>query len=335
MIRKLLVAFLAILSADHGWADSAVGIPDKRAETTQTPDLIDDTNYFGAGGPMIDRVTTRDTDNFKRDITRVGMILHYTSPYEFFAVGASNNVFRQDGWSAEVTSLLAAVRNINRRTAEGVTGRLAVTTNAKKIAWHGEGTLNVRFNEHTGMELIGSRDAVETVSALREGILSNFLGVSVDHAVTDRFTVIGMPTYRRFTDGNSQQGWRGWLIYSLMPDWGLGAEMKVQAYDSTGDSRGRYFSPENYERREAGLRLRRALGSWRVFVSATAGQERINHDIEKPTRTVVMTAQQTFDNNLTVGAQFSYFQASNSGTDLNSSDDYAWRMGRIYMAIPF
>lgn len=336
MNRRLLIAFLlAALSAEHGRADSVVGIPDKRAEAAQTPDLIDDTNYFGAGGPIIDRVATRDTDNFKRDITRVGMILDYTSPYEFFAIGATNDVFRQGGWSAEVTSLLAAYRNISRRTAEGVTGRVAATTNTKKIEWHGEGTWNVRFNESTGMELVASRDAVETVGALREGIISSFLGVSVDHAVTNRFTVIGMPTYRRFNDGNTQHGARGWLIYSLIPDWGLGAEVKAQAYDSTGDSRGLYFSPENYERREVGLRLRRAIGNWRVFVSATAGQERINRDIEKPTRAFVMRAQKTFDNTVTVGAQFSYFQASNSGTDINSSDDYAWRMGRIYMAIPF
>lgn len=336
MIRQCLIVIFACLLAGQSWAETEIiDISEKRPEATQTPDLIDYSEYFAASGPIIDRVATRDTDEFKRDITRAGMMVHYASPYEFIALGVSRNEFRQGHWSADVTSLLVAGRNLNRRTAEGVTGRLAVTTNTDKIAWHGEGTWNIRFTEHTGVELIGSRDAVETVGALKEGILSNFMAVSVDHALTDRLTVIGMPTYQRFTDGNTRRGLRGWLIYSLVPDWGLGVEIKAQGYEGIGNSRGLYFSPENYERLEAGLRLRRAIGNWRVIASADAGQERINHEIEKPTRTFALTMQQSFSNNVTAGIQFSYFQASNSGTDINSSDEYAWRMGRAYVAIPF
>lgn len=336
MIRQCLTVICACLLAGQSWAETEIiDITEMRPEATQVPDLLDETAYFAAGGPVIDRVATRDTDEFKRDITRAGMMVHYASPYEFVAVGASHNEFRQGNWSADVNSLLVAGRNVNRRTAEGVTGRLALTTNTDKFEWHGEGTWNIRFTENTGIELIGNRDAVETIGALKEGILSNFLAVSVDHALTDRLTVIGMPTYRRFTDGNVHRGGRGWLIYSLVPDWGLGIEVKAQAYESTGNSRGLYFSPDNYERYETGLRLRRAIGNWRVIASAGVGQERINHEIEKPTRTFVMTMQQSFPNNVTAGVQFSYFQASSSGTDINSSDEYAWRMGRAYVAIPF
>jgi hypothetical protein len=308
---------------------------DNRASESQAPDLFDDGEMFQLHGPIIDRVATRDTDKFKRDILRAGMMVHYASPYEFLAVGASRNVFRQGNWSGAVNSLVLAGRDVNRRTAEGVVGRLALTTNTEKINWHGEASWNHRFTERTGMELVGSRDAVETIGALAEGIVYNFVGLSVDHALTDRLTMIGMPTYQRFNDGNSRRGWRGWLIYSLVPDWGLGAEIKAQAYDSTGSSHGLYFNPENYERREIGLRLRRAIGGWRLIASLAAGQERIDREIEKPTRTMTMTMQKTFTSDVTAGLQFSYYQASSSGTDIASSDDYAWRMGRAFVAVAF
>lgn len=316
-------------------AANELDVAEKRPTNTQAPDLIDESEHFAVHGLIADRVSNSDTDKFKRDTTRVGAMVHYASPYEFIAIGASRNEFRQGNWSAGVNSLVLAGRSINRRTGEGYTGRLAATTNTEKINWHGEGTWNVRFSERTGAELIGSRDAVETVGALKEGILSNFLAVSVDHALTDRLTVIGMPTYQRFTDSNSRRGWRGWGIYNLLPDYGISVEIKAQAYDSSGSSNGLYFNPEHYERKEAGLRMRRSIGQWRVFATADFGRERIDRDIEKPTRIFALAAQRSFANNVTAGVQYSYYQASSSGTEISSSDDYTWRMARIYLAIPF
>lgn len=324
---------VACLLACNVWAESEVA--DKRASLARAPELTDAADYFALNGPVIDRVTTRDTDKFERDIWRIGTMLHYESRHEYMAVGVSRDDFRQGQWSATVDSLVMAGRRTDRRTAEGVTGRLALTTNTRKPEWHGEGVWNIRFGERTGMELIGSRDAVETKAALQQGILSNFVALSLDHALSERLTAIAMPTYQHYSDGNVQRGWRGWLIYSLLPDYGVSVEIKARAYDSSGDSQGRYFNPDHYQRQEAGLRFRHAVGDWRILASAGAGREWINRDIEKPTASFSLTAQRSFANNISVGAQFSYYRAANSGTDVDSTDQYAWRMGRVYVAIPY
>lgn len=334
-MNRFVLTGIACLSPLLGYAANEIDIAEMRPAITQAPDLTDETAYLAVPGLVVDRVRTRDTDKFQRDTTRTGMMVHYASPHEFIALGGSRNEFRQGNWSGGVNSLFLAGRKINRRTAEGFTGRLEITTNTEKINWHGEGLWNVRFSERTGAELIGSRDAVETVGALKEGILSNFVAVSVDHALTERLTVIGMPTYQRFTDSNARRGWRSWAIYNLLPDYGVSVELKAQAYDSTGRSNGLYFSPEHYERNEAGLRVRRAFGNWRVFAAADFGRERINREIEKPTRIFSLTAQRSFANNVTAGVQYSYYQASSSGTESSTSDGYTWRMARAYLAIPF
>jgi hypothetical protein len=333
MRRHVAVLLALAMLAGSAWAE--VDIAERRPTETSAADIFDNPENFAVHGVIADRIATRDSDSFKRDILRFGVMLHYASPYEFVAVGASRNDFRQDRFSGGVNSIVLAARKTNRRTAEGFTGRLAVTTNTEKTDWHGEATWNHKFTEQTGIEVVASRDAVETIGALREGILSNFVGVSIAHDFSDRFTAIAMPTYQRFTDGNVHRGGRGWLIYNLFPAWGIGTELKAQTYDGTGGSNGLYFSPDDYERAEAGLRIRQSFNGWRIIGGASAGRERINREIEKPTRTARLVMQKSFNNNLTAGLQFSYFQASNSGTDISSNDEYSWRMSRIFIAVPF
>lgn len=335
MIRSLALSCAVLLAVAATSVRAQLEPQEKRANEAHTPELIDDAEHINFYGPTIARVATRDTDHFKRDISHAGMMLHYGSPYDFIALGASRNEFRQGNWSVGVNSIVLAGRKIDRRTAAGFTGRLAVTTNTDKPAWHGEATWNIRLTETTGVELIANRDAVETVGALQEGIISNFLGVSVDHALTERLTLIAMPTYRRFTDGNAERGGRGWLTYNLFPEQGIGVELKGRFYNGDGDSNGLYFSPERYERYEAGLRLRRAFGNWRVIGNVAFGEERIDREIENPTTTATLTAQRSFTNNVTAGVQLAYLRAAGAGSASNTSADYAWRMGRLFLVIPF
>lgn len=308
-------------------------VADLRRENNQTPLMAHSESEIGVKGPAFDLVGARDSDGFHRRTIRAAVMAQYASPYDFIAIGANRNEFSQNGWSTGINSVELTGRKINRRTAEGFTGHLALTTNTEKTEWHGGFTLNQRFTEKAGMEFIFNRDAIETQLALENQTLANLYALSLDYAVSDRWTVIAMPTYRDFTDGNAQRGGRGWLIYSLLPEYGLSAQIKGQFYDSTRGSE-QYFSPDNYERVEFGLRFRRAIGDWRVFADAAYGREFINHDIEQPTTTLVLSGERSFSNQIAVGVQLSYYRAAASGTQASASDDYHWSMARLYMTIP-
>jgi Putative beta-barrel porin 2 len=302
-------------------------------------DLIPELRYepipFSKAGGAIDIVVTRDTDDFERNVYSIGGMVRYASSSDFLAVGASRNEFRQGADRIDVDSLLVAYRKINPRTAEGLNLRagLALAGDTTKI--HGEGSWNLRFSESTGAEFIASRDAIETMPALRQGWMANFFAVSVDHAVTDRVTVIGMPTYRTFSDGNEQTGVRGWLIYSLLPEYGLSASVRARAFTSSQDGGGVYFSPEDYERVEAGLRLRRSIGHWRIFATMDFGQEKVNHAEAKPTSQYVLSAQRNLPNGAALGIQANYFRSGDSLSNSTGSDKYAWRLARLYFVMPF
>lgn len=331
MIR-VVMAMLFFLMASQAPAQE---YQQRNADYRGLYDLPDDPDAFSLAGGVIDVMVTRDTDDFERNIYRIGGMARYTSRNDFLAIGVSRNEFRQGADRIDVDSIGVAYRKINRRTAEGLDFRagLAVTGDTTKI--HGEGTWNLRFSESTGAEFIASRDAVETMTALRQGLMANFWAISVDHAITDRFTVIGMPTYRTFSDGNEQTGLRGWLIYSLLPEYGLSASVRGRAYSSTQGGGGVYFSPDDYERFEAGLRLRRSIGDWRIFATMDFGNERINNTESKRTSQYVLSLQRNLYNGAALGVQANYFRAGDSLSNATESDKYAWWLGRVYFSIPF
>jgi hypothetical protein len=248
VIRSCVTLALALGMTGAQAADAV----QKRPSQASPPATYDDTEGLSLRGAVAGFVATRDTDKFERNIARVGAMVDYASSYDFTAIGASSNQFRQGDWSTRVTSLEAVVRKLERATLAGINVRAARAFKGDRTELHGEGTWNVRFSDRTGVELVASRDAVESRQALQNGIMANFFGFSLDHALTDRATVIAMPTYRRFTDGNEQAGLRGWLIYMLVPDYGLSVNLHARGYDSSQDGGGAYFSPDRYERAEIG-----------------------------------------------------------------------------------
>jgi hypothetical protein len=233
-----------------------------------------------------------------------------------------------------VSSLGGAIRKVDRATAEGYYAIAGIALNGDRTEWRGEGAWNIRFSKSTGAELIANRDFVESIEGLERSIMANFLAVSVDHALTERLTVIGMPTYRWFSDGNEQPGLRAWLIYGLLPEQGLSVELKARGYESSQNGNGAYFSPDRYERAEIGLRLRRSFGDWRVFATANAGKERIDRDTEKPTGSFVLSGQRNFANGAGLRMEFSYYRSSDSANNTAAADRYTWRWLRIVLAIP-
>ncbi|CAG2153275.1 hypothetical protein LMG31506_04789 [Cupriavidus yeoncheonensis] len=331
MAQPFLPVLLLAVAVSAAASDEVL---DKRPPT-QSPDLFESPEYDPLAGMTTDYFGTRDTTGFKRDSLRLGGMVRYASRYDFVSVGVSRDEFRQGDWTSIVDSVLVEGRRVNRRTAEGITGRLAVTTNTGHPQWHGEATWNVRFGERGGVELIANRDAVESQAALQNSILSNFLAAAFDYAPTERLTMVAMPTWRRFTDGNRQLGGRAWLIFTPVPESGIGIELKGQGFHGSGQSQQMYFNPAEYRKAEAGIRLRRSFGDWRVFAYARLGHEWIDHDIDKPTAEFGITARRTFSNGITAAVQFAYSRSSYSDAVQNLNENYGWRMLRVIVVLPF
>lgn len=63
-------------------------------------------------------------------------------------------------------------------------------------------------------ELSGSRELVDSLTAVRNHYLVHTAGISADYSITDEITIVGAYFHQHITDGNDRDGEIGKIIYS-------------------------------------------------------------------------------------------------------------------------
>jgi len=331
-VRALrLLCAVTLFAVHQAWCAERLDSPRRSADLPRSAQLQEDESDIDGGG--IDTVYTTDSDHFKSSRLRAGALVHYASPYDLIAVGGGGTYYKQGDWSKERYTLAGAIRKLERGTGAGIVATAGVSSIDGRQKLIGEGTWNIRLARSTGMEFIGQRDFVETRAALDATTMTNYLAASVDHAVSDRFTVIGLGGFQWFSDDNHRTHLRGRAIYALLPEHGLSVQVRAQGYESSRPGGALYFNPDRYERADIGLRLRRSIADWRVLAAVGGGQERIDHAVRNPTSYAELRGQRSFSNNLTLALTFAYFRASEA--ESTGSGSYNWRYYRALFIIPF
>ena len=311
------------------------------AQRTPDPSTAEDRNrnadYFdllpGVGGGA-DFTGTRDSDRFESRRTRLGALVRYNSPYDFLAVAAGTDYYRQDAWSERGYALWGILQKVEPATAAGISagvGLLHLNGHDHLLA---DAVWNHRFSAQTGSELILQRDVVESRAAIDTGATQNFVGASVDHAFSERLTAIGLAGAQNFSDDNNRAHLRGWLIYTLVPEYGLAAQVRARGYQSSRQGSPFYFNPENYENADIGLRLRKRVAGWRVHALLAAGEERVDRDVTNPTRFAQFNVDRILTGDIRVGLRYAYSRAAGQDTG-DTSGTYTWRYLRLFVVAPF
>lgn len=284
-------------------------------------------------GNAVEVLGTDDSDGFRSARLRAGILIDYKTAYDFVAIGAGGTRYEQHGWSADRYSLGAAVKKVERTTGAGLlaTGGLSQVGDSLKAFL--DATWNVRLSQTTGIELIGQRDFVETRAGLEAGTMTNFAAASVDYAATERLTLIGMGGLQYFSDDNRRWHLRGRVIYAVLPEQGLSVQLRARGYESSRAGGTLYFNPENYAQADIGLRLRRALGDWRVLAAVGVGRENIDRHDEEPTRYLEARLERSFANNLWLVLQYVVDHSSTS--DASTGGHYTWHYLRGVVIFPF
>ena len=102
-------------------------------------------------------------------------------------------------------------------------------------------------------------------------------GASIEQQFGHRFTAVAMAGWQPFTDGNARALLRARMIWSLLPEQGISAQLRWRQYSSSdADVGGAYFNPDRYRTWDAVLSLRRRVGAWTVAGLAGGGQERVD-----------------------------------------------------------
>lgn len=274
---------------------------------------------------------TSDSDDFRSARAGAGVLIRHESAYDFAAIGGMLTRYRQRDWSAERTTLGGTLKNVDRATGGGYAATAGVSEVGGRVRGVFDGSWNARLGRNAGVELVGQRDFVETRAGLDAGATSNFAAAAVDYAATDRLTLIGLAGVQYYSDDNRRAHMRGRLIYSVMPEEGLSIQVRARGYDNTRPGGTLYFNPDTYREADAGLRLRRSIGEWRVLAAAGGGREKFDGP-RQPTGYFEARAERSFLNNTSLLLSYTYDRSSSS--DNAGGNSYRWQYFRAAVVIP-
>ena len=232
-----------------------------------------------------------DSEGFSTYKYNAGYLPLYEHGEKYTGVSYQHNYFTQSGWdsSAEVYTLLT--KAINPRTGLGYNLNVGYNLeNGHKLVTT-DSNYGFRVTDSTKAELMLNRDRVETQNSLNNGIYYTLGAASVEQQVMERLTAIAMVGNMYFSDTNTRPIVRAKLIYDLIPDYGLTAQLRYRQYrDTNTNVLNNYFNPSTYSETMIAFGARKRISGWMLSGTVGVGRQTVNQDPSTTTQLYELAA---------------------------------------------
>ena len=232
-----------------------------------------------------------DSEGFSTYKYNAGLLPLYEHGEKYTGISYQHNYFTQGGWdsSAEVYTILT--KAINPRTGLGYNANLGYNLeNGHKLITT-DSNYGFRVTDSTKAELILNRDRVETQNSLNNGIYYTMGAVSVEQQVIERVTATAMAGNMYFSDTNTRPMARAKLIYDLVPDYGLTAQLRYRQYRDTNTTvPNNYFNPDHYSETMVAFGARKRISGWMLSGTAGVGRQKVSQDSSTTTQLYELAA---------------------------------------------
>jgi hypothetical protein len=218
-----------------------------------------------------------DSEGFSTYKYNAGLLPLYEHGEKYTGISYQHNYFTQGGWdsSAEVYTILT--KAINPRTGLGYNVNLGYNLENSHKLITTDSNYGFRVTDSTKAELFINRDRVETQNSLNNGIYYTMGGASIEQQVTERFTAVLMGANMYFSDTNTRPIARAKLIYDLVPEYGITAQLRYRQYWDTNTSVvNNYFNPNQYIENMFAFGARKRIEGWMFSGTAGVGRQSIN-----------------------------------------------------------
>ena len=275
---------------------------------------------------------SRDADRFDALRFRTGALASYASSFDYAGLAVQTTHYSQSGWHRDVEAILALWRDQRRDTLAGTLAEAGLARVAGHTRFIGDATWSLRPTQRTGIELLAAGDLVETQRALDRAIAYTLFGASAEQQLAERFTAIGLAAYQHFTDANERLHFRGRLIWLLVPEHGITAQLRWRQYQTKQlDVEGAYFNPGRYHEWQAALAMRKRYGGWLWSGTLAAGREEIDGNVTHPTALADLRAEGALGNNARLIVRAAY----NRAAGFAAADGYWYRLLGVTLIVPF
>jgi hypothetical protein len=235
------------------------------------------------------------------------------------------------GWEEDAFSVVFLHRRQRPDTLAGTQAEAGLVRIGGRTRVVGEAVWALRPNDRTGVELIAAADLVETRRALEDGTAYTFAGASLERQLTPRLTVIGLGAVQHFTDSNDRTHARARLIWSVLPERGVHAQVRWRGFRSEqADAPRPYFDPERYGEWDAGIYVRRRVSGWVLYGAVAAGRESISGGGDRTTGFVEVRAEGPLRGRARLLFQALYDRSAGFAV----ADDYWYSSATVSVIVP-
>lgn len=232
-----------------------------------------------------------DSEGFSTYKYNAGYLPLYEHGEKYSGISYQHNYFTQSGWdsSAEVYTLLT--KSINPRTGLGYNLNVGYNLeNGHKLITT-DSNYGFRITDTTKAEVILNRDRVETQNSLNNGIYYTLGAASVEQQVLERLTAIAMLGNMYFSDTNTRPIVRAKLIYDLIPEYGLTAQLRFRQFRDTNTTvPNNYFNPDHYTETMVAFGARKRIAGWMLSGTAGVGRQKVSQDPSTTTQLYELAA---------------------------------------------
>ena len=238
-------------------------------EVEQTKQAISIPNvYFGS-----------DSEGFSTYKYKAGYLPLYEHGEKYTGITYQHNYFTQGGWNSTGEQYTLMTKAINPRTALGYNLNIGYNTQNGHQLVTTDSNYGFRVTDSTKAEVMVNRDRVETQNSLNNGIYYTLGAASIEQQVIERLTAIAMVGNMYFSDTNTRPIVRAKLIYDLVPDYGLTAQLRYRQYrDTNTNVANNYFNPSTYNETMIAFGARKRISGWMLSGTAGVGRQTVNQD---------------------------------------------------------
>jgi tetratricopeptide (TPR) repeat protein len=140
-----------------------------------------------------------------------------------------------------------------------------------------DASASLRPNDRYGFEAFGSRDIVETQTALAQHLTGSLAGFDGDSTLGQRTTGFGEVYRENFSDGNRRIGLSGKVGLGIDDSIGLSGAVRWRSFSDNLFGSNAYFDPWHYGALDALITETRRLGeAWRFSVTGGLGRQGVD-----------------------------------------------------------
>jgi hypothetical protein len=220
-----------------------------------------------------------DSEGFSTYKYKAGYLPLYEHGEKYTGITYQHNYFTQGNWSSTGEQYTLVTKAINPRTALGYNLNIGYNTENGHQLVTTDSNYGFRVTDSTKAEVMVNRDRVETQNSLNNGIYYTLGGVVVEQQVLERLTAILMGANMYFSDTNTRPIVRAKLIYDLVPDYGLTAQLRYRQFrDTNTNVANNYFNPSTYNETMIAFGARKRMAGWMLSGTAGVGRQTVNQD---------------------------------------------------------